>query len=103
MNFLKVLISKTLEERENLLQAFSGLQVDPSSENGHQGALQPCHEVNAEGDEVKEKLFIVENPHSEIVSDINQVSYISDEDYFSYTAASEDSVGGGYGDTLSCN
>lgn len=103
MNFLKALISKTLKERENvILQASPGSQVDPSDENGRQGALQLCRKVSAEEDEVKEQSFISEDSQSEIVDD-NQVSYISDEEYLSYTTTTEDSDGGGYGDTLSRN
>ncbi|KAK1394424.1 Rho GTPase-activating protein 1 [Heracleum sosnowskyi] len=103
MNFLKALISKTLKERENfILQASPGSQVDPADENGRQGALQLCREVSAEEDEVKEQSLISEDPQSDTLCD-NQVSYISDEEYLSYTTRTEDSDGGGYGDTLSRN
>ncbi|XP_074329070.1 uncharacterized protein LOC141666783 [Apium graveolens] len=95
MNFLKALISKTLKERENVIsQACPGSQVDSSDENGRQGALQPCREVSGEEDEGKEQLCHAEDPQSETVCD-NQVSYISDEEYLSYTTTTEDSDGGG--------
>ncbi|PRQ32373.1 putative Rho GTPase activation protein [Rosa chinensis] len=55
MNFLKILILKTLQERkENVVEA-RVFCVEPADENGHQSCLQSCHE-----DVVKESL--VENP-----------------------------------------
>ncbi|KAF3788820.1 Rho GTPase-activating protein 1 [Nymphaea thermarum] len=53
MNFLKMLILKTLRERqESVLQAAaSSTHSGPSNENGHHGSSQHCLSTSAKGDE----------------------------------------------------
>ncbi|KAL6005278.1 hypothetical protein ACLOJK_005841 [Asimina triloba] len=61
MNFLKMLIIKTLKEREDpVLEAASASHSDPSDENGHHSSSQPC--LEAQRNEDADHDFATEEP-----------------------------------------
>ncbi|XP_058087266.1 rho GTPase-activating protein 5-like [Magnolia sinica] len=63
MNFLKMLIIKTLKEREDpVLAAASASHSDPSDENGRHSPSQPCLEVPGNEDGEADRAFVTEEP-----------------------------------------
>lgn len=80
MNFLKALIAKTLQTREDSVKGPTwDKPLDPSDRNEHQGPSLLCLEDANEENEVREKIFIAEDPYSENSSDSTRANIITNE------------------------
>ncbi|KAK1354570.1 Rho GTPase-activating protein 1 [Heracleum sosnowskyi] len=80
MNFLKALIAKTLQTREDSLKGPTwDKPLDPSEENEHQGpSLLFLEDANEENEE-REKIFIAEDPYLKSSSDSTRGNIIINE------------------------
>ncbi|XP_019199153.1 PREDICTED: rho GTPase-activating protein 5-like [Ipomoea nil] len=101
MNFLKMLIEKTLRERkDSVIEPASN--IEPYGEDGHQNPPQfillkiPTYNSA----ELSEQVFTVEDPYTESLSDSNPVGNLTDEEYLSYTASTEESEETGSSESL---
>lgn len=94
MNFLKALIAKTLQTREDSVEGPTwDKPLDPSDENEHQGPLLLCLEDATEENKEREKIFIAEDPASENSSDSTPANIITSEVCLdSSTSAKESSL-----------
>ncbi|KAK4492271.1 hypothetical protein RD792_003074 [Penstemon davidsonii] len=93
MNFLKMLIEKTLRERkDSLIDPSSIPHMEPSDDNGHQSSSRLHHENNTvELDQHIIKEFVEDDPGSDIGSETtNLVDNMTDEDYLSYSTYTEE-------------
>lgn len=88
MNFLKALIAKTLQSREDSVVGPTwDSPLDPSDENEHQGPLLLCLEDANEEIEKNEKIFIAEDPYSGNSSDSTQANNITNEVCLGYSTS----------------
>ncbi|KAK9170387.1 hypothetical protein Syun_002527 [Stephania yunnanensis] len=63
MNFLKALIVRTLKEREDtLIESGPSPRLEPTDENGHHSAAQPCFQEMNQEKEPAEHVFVEEEP-----------------------------------------
>ncbi|WOG94530.1 hypothetical protein DCAR_0313826 [Daucus carota subsp. sativus] len=93
MNFLKALISKTLQTREeSVIGPTWDPPLDPSDEDEHQGPLLCLEDANEENNE-REKILIAEDPHSKNSSDLSPANIITDEVCLGDSTPSKESGG----------
>ncbi|KAF8016040.1 hypothetical protein BT93_H1559 [Corymbia citriodora subsp. variegata] len=66
MNFLKMLIIRTLQEREDSsVEPARASSLEPFDESGHQSPSQPCLGDNAQDNEESEQVFAAEEPDTD--------------------------------------
>ncbi|XP_073066337.1 rho GTPase-activating protein 4-like [Primulina eburnea] len=98
MNFLKTLIEKTLQEREDsVIEPAPTSGGEPSDDNGNQSSSILGHENPAMPNEEAIQEFLAVDPGLDSGSETNHLEDISDEDYLSYSTSTEESD-----DNVSC-
>uniref|UniRef100_A0A5B7AZP3 Putative rho GTPase-activating protein 1 n=1 Tax=Davidia involucrata TaxID=16924 RepID=A0A5B7AZP3_DAVIN len=94
MNFLKTLIVKTLQEREDpVVEPAPVSRLEPSDESRHQSPSQLCVEDTAQNEETK-PAFSAEEAVSESASDSNELDDITDGEACSDSTSIEEPHGG---------
>lgn len=86
MNFLRMLIVRTLRGREDSILDSAATHLEPSDESGHQSPSQPCLGNTVTVFQVAEQAmpeFFAEPPVLETYSDFNEGAQFSDGDVFS--------------------
>ncbi|KAK0602981.1 hypothetical protein LWI29_000126 [Acer saccharum] len=79
MNFLKMLILRTLREREDsMVEQTPGSHLEPFDKNGRQNPSQSCVEVTEKDNEEIEQAFIAEEPVMEGSASCGQNNEITD-------------------------
>lgn len=86
MNFLRMLILRTLRGREDSILDSAATHLEPPDESGHQSPSQPCLGNTLTVFQVAEQTvpeFFAEPPVLETYSDCNEGPHFSDGDVFS--------------------
>ncbi|CAL9000106.1 unnamed protein product [Prunus brigantina] len=80
MNFLKMLILKTLRERKDAVVEPPVCYEEPSDEHGHQSPSQSCREDTGKENGEKEQSLITEEPILESSSNSNHVNNLTNRE-----------------------
>ncbi|KAI6669814.1 hypothetical protein NL676_004699 [Syzygium grande] len=79
MNFLKMLIIRTLREREDSsVEPARASSLEPFDESGHQSPSQPCLGDTAQDNEESEQVFAAEEPDTDGLSNSDEKASISE-------------------------
>ncbi|KAI3420546.1 uncharacterized protein J3R85_012769 [Psidium guajava] len=81
MNFLKMLIMRTLQQREDSsVEPARASSLEPFDESGHQSPSQPCLGDSAEDNEESEQVFTAEEPDIDGSSSSDEKASITEEE-----------------------
>ncbi|KAI4322431.1 hypothetical protein L6164_022127 [Bauhinia variegata] len=93
MNFLKMLILRTLRERkDSVIESSPGFHFEPFDENGHHSTLQCCQEDTTRENEETEEMFVLEKTVLECFADSVQDNNLTGGESSSLITSSESPV-----------
>ena len=90
MNFLKTLIVKTLQDREDsVVEPAPVSRLEPSDENGHNSSSKPRLDTTSKENDEVDPSFITDEPVLESASDSSELDNVTDGDALSDSTSIE--------------